>query len=50
MIVEKFSYGQKVDFYYSPITVLPIYIAVAVFSQIMGFLGTLLVEVPFSKL
>jgi len=44
------SYGQKVDFYYTPTTIIPIYIAIALLSLFFGFLGTILVEVPFSKL
>jgi len=44
------SYQQKVDFYYTPETILPIYTAIAAISIFFGFVGTILVEVPFSKL
>jgi peptidoglycan/LPS O-acetylase OafA/YrhL len=50
MIVEKMSYEQKVDFYYTTSTIVPIYVAIAFISLCFGFLGTILVEVPFSKL
>ena len=43
MIVEKMSYGQKVDFYYTPETILPIYLSIATLSLFFGFLGTILV-------
>lgn len=50
MIVEKVSYEQKVDFYYTPETILPLYLAIALLSSAAGFMGTILVEVPFSKM
>lgn len=49
MVVEYFSYSQKVDFYYAPLTVLPLYVSIALISTILGFVGTIIVEVPFSK-
>jgi hypothetical protein len=39
-----------VDFYYTAETIIPLYISIAVLSLFFGFLGTMLVEVPFSKL
>jgi peptidoglycan/LPS O-acetylase OafA/YrhL len=50
MVVEFVSYGEKVDFYYTPETIVPLYIAIATISVFFAFLGTVLVEVPFSKL
>lgn len=49
-IVERVCFGEKVDFYYTPGTVVPLFFAIAVISMFLGFLGTILVEVPFSKL
>lgn len=50
MLVEEFCYDQKVDFYYTAETIIPLYISIACLSLLFGFLGTILVEVPFSKL
>jgi peptidoglycan/LPS O-acetylase OafA/YrhL len=50
MVVEFVSYGEKVDFYYTPETIVPLYLAIATLSMFFGFWGTMLVEVPFSKL
>lgn len=50
MVVEKMSYGQKLDFYYTPETILPLYVSIALISLALAFFGTILVEVPFSKL
>ena len=50
MIVQEFCYGQKVDFYYTSETIIPLYISIAMISLFFGFLGTMLVEIPFAKL
>lgn len=50
MVIEFVSYGEKVDFYYTPETIVPLYLAIATLSMFFGFCGTMLVEVPFSKL
>jgi hypothetical protein len=50
MVVEFVSFGEKVDFYYTPETIVPLYIAIATISIFFAFIGTMLVEVPFSKL
>lgn len=50
MIVERVSFGEKVDFYYTPETVIPLFFSVSIISLLLGFLGTILIEVPFSKL
>ena len=43
MIVEKISYEQKVDFYYTAETIIPLYLSIATCSLFFGFLGTMLV-------
>jgi hypothetical protein len=43
MVVEKICFEQKIDFYYSPLTILPLYITIAVVSLFFGFLGTILI-------
>lgn len=50
MVVEFVTFGEKVDFYYTPETVIPLYISIALISMFFAFFGTILVEVPFSKL
>jgi peptidoglycan/LPS O-acetylase OafA/YrhL len=50
MVVEYVSFGERVDFYFSPETILPLYFAIATFSIFFAFLGTMFIEVPFSKL
>ena len=50
MVVERVCFGQKVDFYYTAEDVIPLYGGIAVISMCLGFIGTMLVEVPFSKL
>lgn len=50
MIVETVSFSQKVDFYYTLGTILPLYFSIAVMSLFFGLVGTVLVEAPFAKL
>ena len=50
MIVEHVCFAEKVDFYYTAETIIPLFFAIAVISLFFGFIGTMLVEVPFSKL
>lgn len=50
MVVEFFVYNEKVDFYYTPENILPMYCGIAAISMVYGFLGTVFVETPFSKL
>lgn len=50
MVVEFVTFGEKVDFYYTPETVVPLYISIALISMFFAFFGTILVEVPFAKL
>ena len=50
MVVERVCFGQKVDFYYTAEDVIPLYFGIAIISLCLGFIGTMLVEVPFSKL
>lgn len=50
MVVLQITYRQKIDFYYSVGDILPIYIPTAAISLFFGFIGTLIVEVPFGKM
>jgi hypothetical protein len=50
MVVLQITYRQKLDYYYSVENIIPIYIPTALISVFLGFLGTLLVEVPFAKM
>ncbi len=50
MVLTRTDYVSKVDFYYSSITCIPYYAAHAFGALFFGFVGTMLVEVPFSKL
>ena len=50
IVVERVCFGQKIDFYYNAEDVIPLYLGIAIISLCLGFLGTMLVEVPFSKL
>lgn len=50
MVVEHVNYTRKVDFYFDTRDVLNLYIPVAIISMFFGFIGTMLVEVPFGKL
>lgn len=50
MVVEYVNFGEKVDFYYTLETILPLYFSIAAISMCFAFVGTMLVEVPFSKL
>ena len=50
MIIEVVAYGQKTDFYYSIGNVLYLYFGIVFISMFFGFVGTMLVEVPFAKL
>ena len=50
MVVEFVCYRQKVDFYYNIEGVLALYFGIVLMSMILGFLGTILIEIPFSKL
>jgi len=50
MVVLQITYTQKIDFYYSALDVIPIYIPTAAISVFFGFLGTLVVEIPFAKM
>ena len=50
MIVLQVTYSQKVDFYYAKADILPLYIPIALLSLCFGFIGTILVEVPFAKM
>lgn len=50
MVVMRTDYNQKVDFYYTSLGVLPQYSAHVLLSMFFGFMGTVLVEIPFSKL
>lgn len=43
-------FSQKVDFYYNAIDILPVYIPIALLSLVCGFIGTVLVEMPFAHL
>lgn len=43
-------YTQKVDFYYNIGDILPFYLGIVVMSMFLGFVGTMIVEVPFAKL
>ena len=44
------AYSQKVDFYYSIGNVLSLYFGIVIISMFFGFIGTMLVEVPFAKM
>jgi peptidoglycan/LPS O-acetylase OafA/YrhL len=50
MILERVVFGWETDFYYTPETVVPLFFSISIISLFFGFLGTMLVEVPFSKL
>jgi len=50
MVLEKIVFGWETDFYYSAETVIPLFFSISIISLFFGFLGTMLVEVPFSKL
>lgn len=50
MLILLVCYSQKVDFYYNILDVLSLYLGVVVMSMICGFLGTMIVEVPFAKI
>ena len=50
MVLMRTDYLQMTDFYYAPITVFPSYVSHCVGAVFFGFVGTMLVEVPFSKL
>ena len=43
-------FSQKVDFYYEAINILPVYFPIVIMSLGCGFIGTLLVEMPFAHL
>ena len=51
MVVMWVTFEEKVDFYFGTQSIiLPIYFSVAAISLFFGFFGTMLIEVPFSKL
>lgn len=50
MVVLQITYRQRIDFYYTVTDIFPIYIATAAISVFLGFIGTLLVELPFGKM
>lgn len=50
MVVLQVNYRQKIDFYYSIGDIMTMYVPIAAISLILGFIGTLIVEVPFAKL
>lgn len=50
MVVMQVTYRQKIDFYFKVGDVMPLYFPIAVISLFLGFMGTILVEVPFAKL
>jgi len=50
MVVLQITYRQKVDFYYSVGDIVPLYIPTAAISVFLGFVGTIIVEVPFAKM
>ncbi len=50
MVVLQITYRQKIDFYYSIGDVIPLYIPTAAISLFLGFIGTLIVEIPFAKM
>lgn len=50
MVVLQITYRQKIDFYYSVGDIIPIYIPTAIISVFLGFIGTIIVEVPFGKM
>ena len=50
MIVERVCFQEKVDFYYSPETVIPLFFSVVAISFLFGFIGTMMIEAPFAKL
>ncbi len=50
MVVLQITYRQKTDFYYSVGDVIPLYIPTAAISLFLGFIGTLIVEIPFAKM
>jgi peptidoglycan/LPS O-acetylase OafA/YrhL len=50
MVVLQITYRQKIDFYYSVGDIVPIYIPTAIISIFLGFIGTIVVEMPFGKM
>ena len=50
MVIYQVIYVQNNDFYYDLTTLFVIYIGILVLSLLLGFLLTILVEVPFSNL
>ena len=50
IVIEIVAYGQKTDFYYSIGNVLYLYFGIVIISMFFGFIGTMLVEVPFAKM
>ena len=50
MVVEYVHYGEKTDFYYSSANIFPLYLGIVCLSLFFGFLATIFIEVPFSKL
>lgn len=43
MIVERVCFGEKVDFYYTPETIIPLFFSVSIISLFLGFVGTILI-------
>jgi hypothetical protein len=50
MVVLQITYRQKLDFYYSVGDIIPVYVPTAAISVFLGFIGTLVVEIPFAKM
>lgn len=50
MVINYLHYTQKVDYYYDDGDILTLYVPLVLVSMIFGFIGTLMVEVPFGKI
>ena len=50
MVIEHACYTQKIDYYYKVGDIFTLYFPVALIAMAFGFVGTVLVEVPFGKL